>query len=114
MIDHVGFSVPPSQFESIVAWYVAALGPLGHAKQIEFPGQAVGFGPSKETAPFWIAAKEDAKCGSLHLAFKAKDHATVDKFHEEATKAGGTCNGKPGLREYHPNYYGAYVLDPLG
>jgi hypothetical protein len=29
--------------------------------------------------------------------------------------AGGTDEGKPGLRtHYHPNYYGAYVRDPEG
>jgi hypothetical protein len=29
-------------------------------------------------------------------------------------EAGGTDNGAPGLRWYHPNYYGGYVLDPDG
>jgi hypothetical protein len=29
--------------------------------------------------------------------------------------AGGRDNGTPGIREhYHPNYYGAFVLDPNG
>jgi hypothetical protein len=29
--------------------------------------------------------------------------------------AGARDNGRPGLRpEYHPNYYGAFVLDPDG
>lgn len=43
------------------------------------------------------------------------DRATVDAFHKAAIDAGGTCNGKPGLRpEYHENYYGAFVLDPVG
>jgi len=29
--------------------------------------------------------------------------------------AGGRDNGAPGLRpQYHPNYYGAFVLDPDG
>jgi hypothetical protein len=32
-----------------------------------------------------------------------------------AIKAGGQDNGPPGLRHlYHPNYYGAFVLDPDG
>jgi hypothetical protein len=43
------------------------------------------------------------------------DHAAVDAFHKAAVGAGGTSNGKPGLRpEYHENYYGAFVLDPIG
>ena len=32
-----------------------------------------------------------------------------------ALSAGGKDNGPPGLRaHYHPNYYGAFVLDPDG
>ena len=39
----------------------------------------------------------------------------MDRFHEAAVKAGGKDNGKPGPRkEYHENYYGAFVLDPDG
>lgn len=115
MLDHFGFAVPPSKFDQVVAWYVEALAPLGCAKQMEFPGQAVGFGPSKAEAPFWIAAKEDANPTGVHVAFSAKDHATVDKWYEAAIKAGGKDNGKPGIREmYHPSYYGAFVIDPVG
>ena len=41
--------------------------------------------------------------------------AEVDAFHEAALAAGGRDNGAPGLRpHYHPNYYGAFVLDPDG
>jgi hypothetical protein len=36
-------------------------------------------------------------------------------FHREALVAGGIDNGAPGLRRYyHPDYYGAFVLDPDG
>ena len=36
-------------------------------------------------------------------------------FYAAAIAAGGTDNGRPGVREiYHPDYYGAYVLDPDG
>jgi hypothetical protein len=39
----------------------------------------------------------------------------VDAFHRAALAAGGRDNGAPGLHtEYHPNYYGAFVLDPDG
>jgi hypothetical protein len=42
-------------------------------------------------------------------------HAAVDAFHQAALAAGGKCNGPPGPRaDYHPEYYGAFVLDPLG
>jgi len=39
----------------------------------------------------------------------------VDAFYKAALAAGGKDNGAPGLRlNYHPNYYGAFVLDPDG
>ncbi len=44
-----------------------------------------------------------------------RDRAAVDRFHAVALEAGGRDNGKPGLRpHYHPDYYGAFVLDPDG
>ena len=49
------------------------------------------------------------------VAILAKDRATVDAFYQAAMAAGGRDNGAPGIRaHYHPNYYGAFVLDPDG
>ena len=51
----------------------------------------------------------------VHVAFAAGDDATVDRFHADATAAGFRDNGPPGERpQYHPGYYGAYVIDPDG
>lgn len=52
--------------------------------------------------------------GRHHLAFQAKDRATVDAFYRAALGAGGKDNGGPGERPYHPGYYAAFVLDPDG
>ena len=53
--------------------------------------------------------------GTLHVAIAADDRRTVDAFYRAALAAGGRDNGAPGLRpQYHPNYYGAFVLDPDG
>ena len=52
--------------------------------------------------------------GRSHLAFQAKDRATVERFHSAALAAGGKDNGAPGERPYHPGYYAAFVLDPDG
>jgi catechol 2,3-dioxygenase-like lactoylglutathione lyase family enzyme len=52
--------------------------------------------------------------GRHHLAFQAKDRAAVDAFHKTALANGGTDNGAPGERPYHPGYYAAFVLDPDG
>ena len=67
---------------------------------------------------FVSTAGSDAAQGQLtgrhHLAFQARDRATVDAFHRAALAAGGRDNGAPGERPYHPGYYGAFVLDPDG
>jgi predicted lactoylglutathione lyase len=64
---------------------------------------------------FWI--KEGAPvAGPVHIAFAARDRATVDAFHRAAVQAGGTNNnGPPGLRaHYGASYYAAFVCDPDG
>ena len=51
----------------------------------------------------------------VHVAFPARDQASVDAFHAAALEAGAPDNGAPGERpHYHPGYYGAFVLDPDG
>lgn len=52
--------------------------------------------------------------GRCHLAFQARDKAMVDEFYKAALANGGSGNGEPGYRPYHPDYYGAFVLDPDG
>ena len=45
----------------------------------------------------------------------APTRASVDAFHAAALKAGAKDNGAPGLRkDYGPNYYAAFVIDPDG
>jgi catechol 2,3-dioxygenase-like lactoylglutathione lyase family enzyme len=49
---------------------------------------------------------------NVHLAFPARDDATVDAFHRAATECGWRDNGAPGERPvYHEGYYAAFVLD---
>jgi catechol 2,3-dioxygenase-like lactoylglutathione lyase family enzyme len=57
----------------------------------------------------------DEPTENVHLAFGVPDLATVKRFHAVATAAGGRDNGAPGERpQYHPGYFGAFVLDPDG
>lgn len=67
---------------------------------------------------FVSTASSEAAAGALtgrhHLAFQGKDRATVDAFHRAALANGGTDNGPPGKRSYHPGYYAAFALDPDG
>jgi catechol 2,3-dioxygenase-like lactoylglutathione lyase family enzyme len=65
---------------------------------------------------FVSSADSEAAQGKLtgrhHLAFQAKDNAMVEAFHKAGLAAGGTDNGPPGERPYHPGYYAAFLLDP--
>jgi predicted lactoylglutathione lyase len=48
----------------------------------------------------------------VHVCFVARSRDEVDAFYRAAIEAGGRDFGGPGLRsKYHPNYYGAFVLD---
>ncbi len=106
-IDHLGISV--TDLEKAKAFYSAALKPLGLAIMSDY-GVTVGMGADY---PFlWLSAGAP---GHVHLAFRADSRALVDAFHAAAIAAGGTDNGKPGLRtEYSEDYYGAYILDADG
>src|SRR4051812_4946692 len=112
VLDHAGIAV--GDYHASRAFYEKALGPLGITLLVEPSGQAAGFGRAGRPF-FWIEALGQPVRGRLHLAFRADDRATVDRFHAAALQAGATDNGAPGLREmYHPDYYGAYVIDPDG
>lgn len=109
MIDHMGILV--SDLDASVAFYTRALAPLGYEVVMRFP-QFVGFGVAGKP-DFWIGT--GAPTDKLHIAFRARGRAEVRAFYEAAIAAGGKDNGPPGIRElYHPNYYGAFVLDHDG
>ena len=112
MFDHVGLNV--RDYAASRAFYERALAPLGYGVVMDFDRwKAAGFG--KDDKPeLWIVEREPYGTGT-HVALASPDRATVDAFHEAAVAAGGSDNGAPGLREqYHPTYYGAFVLDPDG
>jgi len=52
--------------------------------------------------------------GRVHFAFQADSRAQVEKFYRAGIEAGGTPNGEPGERPYHPGYFAAFLLDPDG
>lgn len=110
MFDHIGIGV--TDLAASKAFFVKALQPLGVAVAMEGP-YGVGLGVKGKPSLWLQEAKE--KPARLHLAFVAESRKLVDAFYEAAIAAGGKDNGAPGLRpDYHPNYYGAFVIDPDG
>ena|SRR6185312_1152013 len=115
MLDHVGIYV--TDFAKAKRFYDLALASLGVTKIKEVSaaetGGYDGAGYGSERPFFWIGATKAA--APTHVAFRAKDRTAVDAFYKAALAGGGRDNGAPGLRpHYHPNYYGAFVLDPDG
>jgi catechol 2,3-dioxygenase-like lactoylglutathione lyase family enzyme len=110
MIDHLKLHV--RDIHRSRAFYEAALAPLGYRVMLApMPGQ-LGFGA--ERPDFWLAVDAEA-AGFAHVAFGVETTDLVDAFHTAALAAGARDNGAPGLRpQYHPAYYGAFVLDPDG
>jgi len=117
VIDHIGIDV--TDFERSKVFYSLALAPLGYALLMEVPaaltGQTdvAGFGEAPKP-DFWIS-RGTANRPPVHVAFRAANRKMVDAFYRAALAAGGKDYGAPGLRpHYHPNYYGAFVIDPDG
>ena len=111
MLDHVTIGV--SDIERSKAFYDRALHPLGIERLYAEGTGFAGYG-RRGKAFFWIGLRPAIHTGT-HVGFAASDRATVDHFHAAALAAGGRDNGPPGLRpHYHPDYYGAFVIDPDG
>jgi catechol 2,3-dioxygenase-like lactoylglutathione lyase family enzyme len=117
MIDNIGIVI--SNYVVSKAFYSKALAPLGIELIIEVQGWA-GFG-AEDKAEFWFGEangdelKQNTSPMPMHLAFRTSSIEAVDQFYQTAIEAGATDNGKSGMREiYHPNYYGAFVIDPDG
>ena len=110
MIDHISIKV--KDFERMSAYYAEVLGTLGYHKGMEYPGglQLVDDADGDNT---WVNAAE-GETAPTHLAWRAKNADEVKAFYEAALAAGGTDNGAPGPRDYHPGYYACFVHDPEG
>jgi catechol 2,3-dioxygenase-like lactoylglutathione lyase family enzyme len=117
MIDHTGLIV--SDFEKSKAFYLTTLQPIGYSLIANIPASVTGhtdvagFGENGKP-DFWISRGTPNK-PAIHVGFRVATRALVEAFYSAAMSAGANCNGAPGVRaHYHPDYYGAFVLDPDG
>jgi catechol 2,3-dioxygenase-like lactoylglutathione lyase family enzyme len=119
MLDHIFLSV--SDVERSIAFYTAALTPLGITKRVDYDGKdgppghpdLKGFGANGRIF-FWLR-QGSADSRGAHVGFVANSQGAVDAAYAAAMAAGATDNGAPGARLYYdPRYYAANVLDPDG
>ncbi|WEK50922.1 MAG: VOC family protein [Candidatus Kaistia colombiensis] len=116
VLDHIGITV--SDLDRSVAFYNAALAPLGVSELMRVPGELTGYGDvvgyGAAKPEIWLSGGARTE-PHVHIALAAESRAAVDAFYAAAMTAGGSDNGGPGIRpHYHANYYGAFVLDPDG
>ena len=110
ILDHIGFNA--SDYQASKVFYSKALQPLGIEVALEGDGWTMFGRPGQPQ--FWIGSFGPPP-GPVHVAFAAKDREQVRAFYQAAMAAGGKDNGAPGIREqYHPNYYGAFIIGPDG
>ena len=110
LIDHL--HLVTSEFSASKRFYQGVLSALG----VSIGGEGDGY--------FWadelFVSDKDSKSaqgkvtGRVHFAFQAQSREQVEKFFHAGIEAGGTSNGEPGERPYHPGYFAAFLLDPDG
>ena len=105
VIDHVHLRV--RDLEASRRFYRAAAAAIGMSLTDDEPGYFT-------LDELFVSAAGDGPVSRVHLAFQASSKAEVAAFHAAALARGGRDNGPPGPRDYHPGYYGAFVLDPDG
>jgi len=121
-LDHISLGV--NDLARSKSFYDAALAPLGLVAHEQITGE-VAYGPPgdppREGFAFYIGFEDPARkaqvtpSAGFHVALRAATRAAVRQFHAAALANGGRSDGEPGLRpQYHPDYYGAFVLDPDG
>ena len=119
MLDHIFLSV--SDVDRSIAFYTAALAPLGITQRVDYDGKdgppghpdLKGFGVNGRFF-FWLRPGL-ADSRATHVGFVAKSQSEVDAAYAAAIAAGAKDNGAPGARLYYdPRYYAANVLDPDG
>jgi predicted lactoylglutathione lyase len=110
MFDHILLNV--SNRKESMEFYTPVLQILG-IKALYDQDEYTAYGT--DSFHFWLHESEEKDVTrKAHLAFSADSRTQVDEFYQTALEAGGRSNGAPGLREYGPKYYAAYVLDLEG
>jgi catechol 2,3-dioxygenase-like lactoylglutathione lyase family enzyme len=117
LIDHVSITV--RALDAARPFYSAVMSALGAGVAYD-RADAIGFGERNrpnDDGHTYVSIFQSAEAlpdPRRHYCFRAGSRKEVDAFFAAGLAAGGTSEGAPGLRAYHPAYYAAFLLDPEG
>ena len=109
-----GVCVGTNNIEKAGKFYDAVLATIGMTREITTPHE-IGYAAADGIVTFFVVTPYDENPATFgngtQVMFYAPDKQAVHDFHETALAQGGKDEGKPGPRNYSPNYYGAYARD---
>ncbi|WP_028628949.1 VOC family protein [Metapseudomonas resinovorans] len=110
MFTHV--TLGTNDLEKARDFYNAVLPALGYGNMANKDNASVWGGAGQRFVVLKPADGNVATMGNgVTIGFVAKSRVAVDEFHRLALQAGGSDAGAPGLRDFGPNVYAAYVRD---
>ncbi len=117
LIDHLSITV--TKLAEVAVFYKSVMSCL-HADVVYEEVDAIGFGERNiegDASHTYISILESEFAIPdirRHICFKAESIEQVKNFYHSGIKAGGSCEGKPGYRDYHSCYYATFLKDPEG
>ena len=117
LLDHVSITV--RDLSRAKPFYRAVMKALGAVVAYD-EEDAIGFGERNgpdDDAHTYFSVFQSPSAGvdpRRHYCLRAQSVAEVQAFHAAGLITGGSDEGAPGLRDYHPGYYAAFLLDPEG
>ncbi len=111
MINHLDLKV--TDLSKSGHFYEQVLTPLGYVVKMRTP-VVISFSDGRSSDPMGDLYLSQGTPNPFHFAFQAETQEMVQNFYEAGLRNGGTDNGGPGYRDYHPSYYAAFLIDPDG
>jgi catechol 2,3-dioxygenase-like lactoylglutathione lyase family enzyme len=120
VLDHV--TITAAEFETALAFYDAALAPLGLVRLAELVDEeeedpaleAAAWGRPDGVSVLWLVSGAAPTTG-LHLRLRTHSRSAVETFYRDAVRAGGASYAAPRRWPiYRRGEFNAIVRDPQG
>ena len=109
-----GVCIGTNDLQGAAKFYDAVLATIGMTCVLSETAER-GYAAADGRITLFVVAPYDGQPATFgkgtQIMFYAADDRAVRAFHATAMKFGGQDEGAPEPREYHPDYYGAYVRD---